>query len=48
MEEMMSLSDEQTETGKPSDDSYLECGLPPFLQGVGSGNERGMEKDRFR
>ena len=32
MEEMMSLSDEQTETGKPSDDSYLECGLPPFLQ----------------
>lgn len=32
MEDIMSLSDEQTETGKPTDDSYLECGLPPFLQ----------------
>ena len=32
MEDIMALSDEQTETGRPADDSYLECGLPDFLQ----------------
>jgi len=26
------LSDEQQETGRPADDSYLECGLPDFLR----------------
>ena len=28
----MALSGEQPETGRPADDSYLECGLPDFLQ----------------
>lgn len=32
MEDIMALSDEQQETGRPADDSYLECGLPDFLR----------------
>ena len=32
MEDIMALSEERTETGHPAQDSYLECGLPPFLQ----------------
>ena len=33
MEEVMALSSPHTEkTGLPKDKSYLECGLPPFLQ----------------
>ena len=28
----MVLSEEDSGTGKPVDDSYLECGLPGFLQ----------------
>jgi len=32
MEDIMALSDEPQETGHPTDDSYLECGLPDFLQ----------------
>ena len=32
MEDIMALSEERTETGNPAQDSYLECGLPPFLQ----------------
>lgn len=32
MEDIMALSDEQPETGRLADDSYLECGLPEFLQ----------------
>lgn len=28
----MALSDEEPETGLPADHSYLECGLPQFLQ----------------
>lgn len=32
MEDIMALSDEQPETGRPADNSYLECGLPDFLR----------------
>lgn len=28
----MPLSEYEQETGKPVDKSYLECGLPPYLQ----------------
>lgn len=27
-----SFSEKNSETGRPADDSYLECGLPEFLQ----------------
>ena len=32
MEDIMALSGEEPETGRPKDDSYLECGLSKFLQ----------------
>lgn len=32
MEDIMALSEKQPETGRPADNSYLECGLPTFLQ----------------
>ena len=32
MEDIMAMSAEQSEIGKPADDSYLECGLPDFLK----------------
>lgn len=32
MEDIMSLSSAYDETGLPKDSSYLECGLPEFLQ----------------
>lgn len=32
MEDIMAMSEESVETGRPADDSYMECGLPPFLQ----------------
>lgn len=32
MEDIMSLSSAYDETGLPKDNSYLECGLPEFLQ----------------
>jgi len=32
MEDIMALSDEQPKTGRPADNSYLECGLPDFLR----------------
>ena len=31
-EDIMAYSKQDSETGKPADDSYLECGLPAFLQ----------------
>lgn len=31
MEDILALSEEQPENGRPTDDSYLECGLPDFL-----------------
>lgn len=32
MEDIMELSDEQQEDGRPADGGYLECALPEFLQ----------------
>lgn len=32
MEDIMALGEGQQENGCPTDDSYLECGLPAFLQ----------------
>lgn len=32
MEDIMALSAPYDDSGLPTDDSYLECGLPPFLQ----------------
>ena len=32
MEDIMALSKETPKMGPPADDSYLECGLPAFLQ----------------
>ncbi|MCI9440393.1 MAG: helix-turn-helix transcriptional regulator [Ruminococcus sp.] len=32
MEDIMALASPYDETGRPKDNSYLECGLPDFLQ----------------